>query len=89
MHRLGWLPIHGLLRFARVHGDAILGNSVTQEFHTIQPEFTFREFGIEFVIPQALQNNEKVFRMLCFVLGINEYIIIEYHYEHVQLIHED
>jgi hypothetical protein len=31
----------------------------------------------------------KVFRMLCFILGINEDIINEYHYQLVQLIHED
>jgi hypothetical protein len=30
-----------------------------------------------------------VFRMLCFILGINEDIINEYHYKLVQLIHED
>jgi hypothetical protein len=81
VYRLGWLPIHDLLRFARIHGDTILGNSVTQEFHTIQPEFTFREFGIEFVIPPSLQDNTKMLRMLGFILGINEDIINEYHYE--------
>jgi hypothetical protein len=46
MYRLGWLPIHDLLYFARIHGDTILGNSVTQKLYTIQPELTFREFGI-------------------------------------------
>jgi hypothetical protein len=89
MHLLGWLAIHDLLHFARVHRDTIFGNCATQEFHTIQPEFTFREFGIEFVIPQTLQNNTKVFHMFCFVLGVNEYIINEYHYELVLFIHED
>jgi hypothetical protein len=89
MYRLGWLPIHDLLHLARIHGDTILGNSVTQEFHTIQLEFTFREFGIEFVIPQALQNNMNMPRMLCFILGINEDIINEHHDELVQFIHED
>jgi hypothetical protein len=89
MYRLGWLPIHDLLHLARIHGDTILANSVTQEFHTIQPEFTFREFGIKFMIPQALQNNTKMLRMLGFVLGINKDIINEYHYELVQFIHED
>jgi hypothetical protein len=89
MYRLGWLPIHDPLHFARIHRDTILGNSVIQEFHTIQPEFTFGEFNIQLVIPQTLQNNTKVFCMLCFVLGINEDIINEYHYELVQFIHED
>jgi hypothetical protein len=54
MYRLGWLPIHDLLHFARIHEDTILGKSVTQEFHTIQLEFTFRELSKEFVIPQVL-----------------------------------
>jgi hypothetical protein len=62
---------------------------VTQKFRTIQPEFTFREFGIEFVISQTLQDNTKMLRMLGFTLGINENIINEYHNELVQFIHED
>jgi hypothetical protein len=41
------------------------------------------------MIPQALQNNMKMFCMLGFVLGINKDIINEYHYELVQFIHED
>jgi hypothetical protein len=45
MYRLGWLPIHDLLHFDRIHGYPFLGNSVTQKFHTIQPELTFGEFG--------------------------------------------
>jgi hypothetical protein len=59
---------------------------VTQKLHTIQLELTFREFGIEFVISQSLQDNTK---MLRFALGINENIINEDHYEIVQFIHED
>jgi uncharacterized protein with PIN domain len=62
---------------------------VTQKLHTIQSELTFREFGIEFVISQSLQDNTKMLRMLGFTLGINENIIDEDHYELVQLIHED
>jgi hypothetical protein len=89
MHRLGWLPIHDLLHFARIHGYSFLGNSVTQNFHTIQPELTFREFVIEFVISQVLQDNTKMLHMLGFILGINKDIINEYHYELVQSIHED
>jgi hypothetical protein len=89
MYRLGGLSIHDLLHFARIHGDTILGNSVCQEFHTIQQEFTFREFCIEFVIPQSLQDNTKMLRMLGLIVGINEYIINEYDYELVQFIHED
>jgi hypothetical protein len=89
MYQFGWLPIHDLLHFARIHADTILGNSVTQELHTIQPEFTFREFVIEFVISQSLQDNTEMLRILGFNLGINENIIDEDHYELVQFIHED
>jgi hypothetical protein len=89
MYQLGWLPINDLLHLARIHGDTIPGNSVTQDFHPIQPEFTFREFGIEFVISQSLQDNTKMLRMLDFALGINENIIDEDRYELIQLIHED
>jgi hypothetical protein len=89
MYRLGWPPIHDLLHFARIHGDTLVGNSVTQKLHTIQPELTFREFGIEFVISQSLQDNTKMLCMLGFPLGINENIIDEDHYELVQFIHED
>jgi hypothetical protein len=89
MHQLGWLPIHDLLHFARIHGYTILGKSVTQKFHTIQLELTFREFGIEFVISQTLQDNTKMLRMLDLIFGINKDIINEYHYELVQFIHEN
>jgi hypothetical protein len=88
MYLIGWLPIQDLLHFARIHGDTILGNSVTQKLHTIQPEFRFREFGIEFVISQLLQDNTKMLRMLGFAFGIYESIIDEDHYELVQFIHE-
>jgi hypothetical protein len=59
---------------------------VTQKLHTIQPELTFREFDTEFVISQSLQDNTKMLCMLSFVLGINEDIINEDHYELVQFI---
>jgi hypothetical protein len=61
---------------------------VTQKLHTIQPEFIFREFGIEFVMSQLLQDNMKMLRMLGFAFGIYENIIDEDHYELVQFIHE-
>jgi hypothetical protein len=89
MYRLGWLPIHDLLHFARIHGDTLFGNSVTQKLHTIQPELTFGEFGIEFVISQSLQDNTKMLHMLGFAFGIYLNIIDEDHYELVQFIHED
>jgi hypothetical protein len=55
----------------------------------MQPELTFRDFDIEFVISQTLQDNTKMLRMLGFILGVNKDMINEYHYELVQFIHED
>jgi hypothetical protein len=45
---------------------------VPQELNTIQPEFAFGELGIEFMIPQTLKNNVKMFNMLFFVFGVNQ-----------------
>jgi hypothetical protein len=45
---------------------------VPQELNTIQPEFAFGELGIEFMIPQTLKNNVKMFSMLFFVFGVNQ-----------------
>jgi hypothetical protein len=50
---------------------------VPQELNTIQLEFAFGELGIEFMIPQTLKNNAKMFSMLFFVFGINQNVIDE------------
>jgi hypothetical protein len=71
MHGLGWFPIHNILYFARIHRYAFLGNSVSQEIHTIQQEFAFGELGIKLVISQTLQNNSEMFCMFFFILGID------------------
>jgi hypothetical protein len=42
------------LYFARIYGYAFFGNSVPQEFHTIQPEFAFGAISIEFALTQML-----------------------------------
>jgi hypothetical protein len=68
VYGLGWFPVHHLLNFARIYGYAICGNSVPQEFHTIQLEFAFGDFSIEFVISQTLQNNSKMFDMFLLIL---------------------
>jgi hypothetical protein len=55
---------------------------------TIQPEFAFGELSIDFMIPQTLKNNAKMFSMLFFVFGVNQDVIDENHIEFVQFSHE-
>jgi hypothetical protein len=88
VYGLGWFPIHHLLDFARIYGDTILRNSVAQKFHTIQPEFTFGEIGIKFMISQILKDNSEMFGMLLLIFGIDKDIIDKDHYEFVELRHK-
>jgi hypothetical protein len=55
---------------------------------TIQPEFAFGELSIDFMTPQTLKNNAKMFSMLFFVFGVNQDVIDENHNEFVQFRHE-
>jgi hypothetical protein len=55
---------------------------------TIQPKFAFGELSIDFMIPQTLKNNAKMFSMLFFVFGVNQDVIDENHNEFVQFRHE-
>jgi hypothetical protein len=68
VYGLRWLPIHHFLDFARIHGDALLRNSVAQKFHTIQPEFTFGKLSVKLMISQTLKDNSEMFGMLLLVL---------------------
>jgi hypothetical protein len=61
---------------------------VTQEFNFLQPEFTFRQFGIQLMVTQSLKYGMQMFSVLSFILGINQNIINENHYKFVQLWHE-
>jgi hypothetical protein len=60
------------LNFARIYEDTILGNGVPQEFHTLQPEFTFGELSIKLMISQKLKDNSEMFGMFLLIFGINE-----------------
>jgi hypothetical protein len=88
VYGLGWFPIHHLLNFARIYGNTILGNGVSQEFHTLQPEFTFGELSIKLMISQMLKDNLEMFGMFFLVFGIDEDIIDKEHYEFVELRHK-
>jgi hypothetical protein len=88
VYGLGWFPIHHLLDFAWIYRDTILGNSVPQEFHTLQPEFTFGELSIKLMISQMLENNSEMFGMLFLVFGIDKDIIDKDHYKFVKLRHK-
>jgi hypothetical protein len=85
VYGLGWFPIHHLLYFARIYGDAILGNSVPRKFHTFQPEFAFGELSIKLMIQQTLHDNSKMFGMLLLIFGVDEDIIDKDYYEFVEL----
>jgi hypothetical protein len=76
------------LDFARIYGDTILGNSVAQKFHTIQPEFTLGELSVKLMISQTLKDNSEMFGMVLLVFGIEKDIIDEDHYEFVELCHK-
>jgi hypothetical protein len=88
VYGLGRFPIHHLLDFARIYGDTILGNSVAQKFHTIQPEFTLGELSVKLMISQTLKDNSEMFGMVLLVFGIDKDIIDEDHYEFVELCHK-
>jgi hypothetical protein len=89
MYRGRRFPVQYLLHLSRINGNPILGNSVSQEFHTIKPKFTLGKLGIELMISKTLKNNAEVFGMLFLVLGVNQNIINEHHYELVKLGHEN
>jgi hypothetical protein len=88
VYGLGWFPIHHLLYFSRIYGDTVLGNSVTQTFHTIQPEFAFGELSIKLMISQTLKDNSEMFGMLLLIFGIDKDVIDKDHYEFVKLRHK-
>jgi hypothetical protein len=59
-----------------------------QEFHTLQPEFTFGELSIKLMFSQMLKDNSEMFGMFFLVFGIYEDIIDKDHYEFVELRHK-
>jgi hypothetical protein len=59
-----------------------------QEFHTLQPEFTFGELSIKLMISQTLKDNSEVFGMFFLIFGVDEEIIDKDHYEFVKLRHK-
>jgi hypothetical protein len=65
-----------------------LGNGVPQEFHTLQPKFTFGELSIKLMISQTLKNNSEVFGMFFLVFGLDEDIIDKDHDEFFVLRHK-
>jgi hypothetical protein len=76
------------LDFVSIYGDTILGNSVAQKFHTIQPEFTFGELSIKLMISQTLKDNSEMFGMLLLIFGIDKDIIDKDHYKFFELCHK-
>jgi hypothetical protein len=62
---------------------------MSQKFHTNQPEFTFREFGIKAMITWSLKNDTYMISMVFFSFGIYQNIIDEDHNEFVEFWHKD
>jgi hypothetical protein len=51
----------------------------------LQPKSTLAEFGIELMVPESLQNNSEMLRMLFFILEIDQDVINKDHDKLVQL----
>jgi hypothetical protein len=62
---------------------------MSQKFNGIQPKLTFGEFGVQVVVSQSLKNNVEVVRMIFRILGIDQKVINEDHYEFVEFLNED
>jgi dynactin complex subunit len=61
---------------------------VTKKRYFLQPECTFAELGIEFMVAKLLQDNTKMLLMLLFILGVDQDVINKDHDKLVQLQHE-
>jgi hypothetical protein len=61
---------------------------ISEEFHTLQPEFTFGELSIQLMISQTLKDNSEMFGMLFLIFGIDKDIIDKVYYEFVELRHK-
>jgi hypothetical protein len=89
MDRSRGFPIHHFLNFTRIDRYTILRDGMTQAFDGIQPEFIFRKFGIQTVIPQTLKNNMKMLCMIFESFGIDQNIIDKNHDEFIEFRHKD
>ena len=88
MNGSGWLPIHHFFYFVWINGYAFTKDGESQEFHTIQLKFTFREFGIKLMISKTLKNNTEMLGIFFFIFGVYEDVINEDHNKLVKLEHK-
>jgi hypothetical protein len=58
------------------------------KWNLYQSECTLAEFSIELVFTQPLQDNPKMLLMFFLILGVDQYVINEYHDKLIQLWHE-
>src|ERR1044071_5035492 len=61
---------------------------MSKESDLLQPKLTLAELGIQFVLPELLQYQTQMCRMLLLILGIHQYIINEHHNEFIQELHK-
>jgi hypothetical protein len=65
------LPIKHFLNLAWVNYNPLSRDDMSKKRNFLQLESTLAEFGIELMVPESLQNNAEVPRMLFFTLGID------------------
>jgi hypothetical protein len=62
---------------------------MSQKLNGIHLEFALGEFGLQVVVSQFLKNNMEMFRMIFRILGIDQNVINEDHYEFIKFLHEN
>jgi len=61
---------------------------MAKELNLLKPEIAFTELGIQFMLPEALENNMKMLYMFFFILGIDKNVVNENHDKLIQLRHK-
>ena len=52
---------------------------MAKELNLLKSEIAFTELGIQFILPEVLENNMKKLCMFFFILGIDKNVINENH----------
>ncbi|EOX94184.1 Uncharacterized protein TCM_003614 [Theobroma cacao] len=79
------LPLQDCLNLLGIDINSSSGHHMSQENHFLQPEFTFRELGIELSLAQSLQHDAQMGSMFIIILRINQDVIDEYYHKLIQV----
>jgi hypothetical protein len=71
------LSIEYLLNLAWVNYNTLSRDDMSKKGNFLLLESTLAEFGIELMVPESLQNNSAMSRMLFITLGIDQDVINE------------